>query len=515
MENYHYLTNFPSRQESGYNSEVNILVLKEVTTQTVSMKLRRSTDLRGRRLRRREREKDSGIVSVVLSDTDCSQSDGVEEMKDPGPVARDVKRPVRKRGAVKKVDERMLSVAEPERGTIRKRKEDERTLSVEEPEDGRIQKICLAPGAMAEDTLEKLRFRADTSEAKLESQGELESSLDESGTDFTVESGPSSPCRPVHTVRCRECERLFAKMRKEPSLKKKSRDADPASLSCDVWVLLKKWHPQRRRHREKGSLWASLSRVRKLLAGASNSAFINKTEASCSRPHVFQQRTLRRCKHLLSIQTSLSITKAKPRHRKRSRSVVWPPVAGWNSLMKRRASLNNTSSQQLSPLNLSVSVRQEDKPLVDDSRLNADLKRSPGASSERRTTNVRGKLSKQEVLDGLDGTRRVLKFEDVPETVAVETAERRKSPRLKHRRREVREAHDGFQDEQQEGIPEDSDGFRTPTDLFSVKPKIKRSNQKKISASGVTKPAVQKPSFTTMLAALVKNQNRIIKESCK
>lgn len=27
---------------------------------------------------------------------------------------------------------------------------------------------------------------------------------------------------------------------------------DPASLSCDVWVLLKKWHPQRRHHREKG-----------------------------------------------------------------------------------------------------------------------------------------------------------------------------------------------------------------------------------------------------------------------
>ncbi|XP_016122796.1 uncharacterized protein [Sinocyclocheilus grahami] len=375
--NYHYLTNLPPRQESGFCSEVNILVLKEVTTKSVSMKLRRSTVLRSRRLHQREHVKDSESISVVLSDTDSSQSDSVEEIKDHLSVIRDLKRPVRKR-----------------------------------------------------------------------------------------------------------------------------------------WVLLKKWHPQRHRHREKGLLWTSLSRIRKLLAGGSDFAAVNRTEANCSRPHAFQQRNLRRCKYLLSIQTNLSITKAKPRHRKRSRSVVWPPVAGWKSSVKRKPSLNNTLSQQLSPLNLSVSVMQEDKLLVDEkiSRLNAELKQNSDASSKQRTTNVRGKLNNQEVFDGIDGTRRALKFDDTPETVA---AEQRKSPRQKHKRGEIREAQNGFQNEQQEEISEDSNGFRTPPDLFSVKPKMKRGNQRKVSASGVTKSSAQKPNFMSMLATLVKNQNQIIKESCK
>ncbi|XP_042589840.1 uncharacterized protein LOC109054539 isoform X1 [Cyprinus carpio] len=501
---YHYLANFPPRQESGYYSEVNILVLREVTTKSVSMKLRRRTVLRSRRLRQREHVKDSESISVVLRDADSSQSDSVEEIKDQVSVLRDMERPVRKSRAG---------------SSCRVRKEGERPLSDVEAQPGTVQKISLAPGAMAEDTLEKLRFRANTSKTKIEieSRAELESILDESSTDFTVESGPSSPCRPLNTVRCRECERLFAKMRKHPTPEKKSRDTDPASLSCDVWVLLKKWHPQRHRHREKGLLWTSLSRIRKLLAGGSDFAAVNRTEANCSRPHAFQQRNLRRCKYLLSIQTNRSITKAKPRHRKRSRSVVWPPVAGWTSSVKRKPSLNNTFSQQLSPLNLSVRMTQEDKLLVDDkiSRLNADLKLNSDASSEQRTTNVRGKLNKQEVFDGIDGTRRVLKFDETPETVAVEAAEQRKSPRQKHKRGVIREAQNGFQNEQQEEISEDSDGFRTPTDLFSVKPKMKRGNQKKVSASGVTKPAAQKPNFMSMLATLVKNQNQIIKESCK
>lgn len=191
---------------------MNILVLREVniTSKSVSMKLRHSTVVRSRRLRQREHVKDSENISVVLSDTDSSQSDTVEEIKDHVSVIRNVKRPVRKSRA----------------GSRRVRKEDERVLSVVEPEHGTVQKISLAPCAMAEDTLEKLKLRANTSESKNESEsrGEI---LDESSTDLTVVSGPSSPCHPVDTVtvRCRECEKLFAKMRKQPTPEKKSRDA--------------------------------------------------------------------------------------------------------------------------------------------------------------------------------------------------------------------------------------------------------------------------------------------------
>lgn len=193
------------------SSQVNILVLREVTTKSVSMKLRRRTVLRSRRLRQREHVKDSESISVVLRDADSSQSDSVEEIKDQVSVLRDMERPVRKSRAG---------------SSCRVRKEGERPLSDVEAQPGTVQKISLAPGAMAEDTLEKLRFRANTSKTKIEieSRAELESILDESSTDFTVESGPSSPCRPLNTVRCRECERLFAKMRKHPTPEKKSRD---------------------------------------------------------------------------------------------------------------------------------------------------------------------------------------------------------------------------------------------------------------------------------------------------
>ncbi len=175
------------------------------------MKLRRSTVLRSRWLQQREHVKDSESISVVLSDTDSGQSDSVEEIKGHVSVIHDVKRPVRKSRAG---------------SSCRMRKEDERLLSVVEQEHGTVQKISLAPGTMAEDTLDKLRLRANTSETKneIESRGELESILDESSTDLTVVSGPSSPCHPVDTVRCRDCEKLFAEMRKQPTPEKKSRD---------------------------------------------------------------------------------------------------------------------------------------------------------------------------------------------------------------------------------------------------------------------------------------------------
>lgn len=197
--------------------------------------------------------------------------------------------------------------------------------------------------------------------------------------------------------------------------------------------------------------------------------------------------------------------------------MLWPPVGGRKSSVKRKSSINDTLSRQFHPLDLSVSATQGDKLTVDDriSRLKADHKQNSDASSKQRRTFVQCKLNKQEASDGIDGTRRVLKFDDTPETVAVETAEQRKSPRQQRERGEIREAQNVFQQKRQEELFEGSEGFRTPTDLFSVKPNNKRGNQKKASASGDTKPAVRKPDFKSMLATMVKNQNQIIKESCK
>ncbi|XP_039530193.1 uncharacterized protein si:ch211-227n13.3 isoform X1 [Pimephales promelas] len=596
---YNNLINFPQRQESGCYSEVNILVLCEVTTKSVAMKLRRKAALRGRQ-QQREHEKVSESISVVVRDSDSSQSDSVEEIQKSVAMKRRRKTALRGRWQQREhevsesisvvlndtdssqpnsVEEIQKSVSmklrrkTAQRGRQQKREhekvyesisvvlndtdssqsnsveeikdhvsvihemkrpikkcragascrlseEDERPLSIVKPQYGAVQKITLAPGAMAEDTLGKLRVMANTSDSGLRPKSSVESReesvLDESSTDLMVASGPSSPCHPVDTIRCKECESLFAQMRRRPTPKEKIRDRNPESLSCDEWILLKRWHPQRDRHREKGLLWKSLSHIRKLSAQGSDSAVFNRTQVNCSRPHVFQQRSLRRCKYLSSIQTDLSITKAKRRHRKRPRAVLWPPVGGWKSSVKRKSSINDTLSQQLYPLDLSVSVTQDDKLIVDDqiSRLNADHKQNSDASSKQRRTFVQGKLNKQEASDGIDGTRRVLKFDDTPETVAVETAEQRKSPRHQQERREGRVAQNVLQQKQRVELFEDSEGFRTPTDLFNVKPKIKRGNQRKVSASGDTKSAVQKPNFKSMLATMVKNQNQIIKESC-
>ncbi|CAM4731788.1 unnamed protein product [Leuciscus chuanchicus] len=495
----------------------------EETKKSVGMKLRHKKALRGRQQQREHEVSES--ISVVLNDTDSSQSDSVEETKKSVGMKLRHKKALRGRQQQREHEKVYESISVVLNDTdssqsnsicragasCRSSKEDERPLSIVKPQYGVVQKIALAPGAMAEDTLRKLRLMANTSDSELRPRSS------ESSTDLMVESGPNSPCHPVDTIRCKECESLFAKMRRQPTPKKKSRDRNPASLSCDEWILLKKWHPQRPRHREKGLLWKSLSHIRKLSAQGSDSAVFNRTQVNCSRPHVFQRRSLRRCKYPTCIQTDLSITKAKPRHRKRPRPVFWPPVTGRKSSVKRKTSINDTLSQQLNPLDLSVSVTQDDKLTVDDqiSRLNADHKQNSDASSKQRRTFVQGKSNKQEASDGIDGTRRVLKFDDTPETVAVETVEQRKSPRQQQKRGEIREAQKRFQHEQRKELFEDSEGFRTPTDLFSVKPKIKRGNQKKVSTPGDTKPAVRKPNFKSMLATMVKNQNQIIKESCK
>lgn len=201
---------------------MNILGLSEVTIKSVSMKLRRKSVQRARQ-QQQEHVKVSKSISVVLSDTDSSQSDSVEEIKDHVSVIHDMMRPIKKSrtGA-----------------SCQFSKEDERPLSIVEPQHVTVQKISLAPGAVAEDTLGKLRLMANTSDSEprprspVESRGE--SVLDESSTDLMVESGPSSPCGPVVTVRCKECESLFAKMRRRPTPKKKSRDRSK-NFGCAVY----------------------------------------------------------------------------------------------------------------------------------------------------------------------------------------------------------------------------------------------------------------------------------------
>ncbi|KAI7795305.1 hypothetical protein IRJ41_014315 [Triplophysa rosa] len=513
---YQYLANFPQRAESGCCREVNVLVVSEVTARSVSMKLRRTSVLKRRQqkdLKKGESNRVSKhgsigkkatstrheISSVLLSsDTDSCQSDG--------------------------------NIIELTVGN-RKRIEQGETRAIAKSQansSGMGQKISLASSAMAEDTLGKLRVMSNTTVPEARSSNplvseredveECESALDEFSAEFIVESGPSSPNLDVNAARCRECKSLFSKMRRQTPSKTKNRDKNPASLSCDQWVLLKKWHPrhpQRGRHRKRGLLWTSLTQIRKLAVHGYDSADRNRTQTFCSRPHVFQQRNLSRCKYLASIQTDPSLTKVKPRQRKKHRAALWPPIGG-RKPVKRKPSMNNTLSQQHFSPKLSISITHKDKPQPDESsRLNTSSRQN----SKQTRKDFQDRSDKQEACDGIEGTRRVLKFDDTPEVVAVDTAEQSRGPQRQLESGEICEAQNCVEtkdsDDLQEELFEDSDSFKTPSDLFSVKPKVKRGGQKTVPVSGETKPTKTSstPNLRSMLATMVKNQNKIIKET--
>ncbi|KAA0707572.1 hypothetical protein E1301_Tti014858 [Triplophysa tibetana] len=510
---YQYLVNFPQRAESGCCREVNVLVVSEVTARSVSMKLRRTSVLK-RQHQKDLRKGGSNRVSkhgsigkkatstrpetssvVLSSDNDSCQSDG-----------NIIDLTVGSRKGIEQGETRTIvkSQANP---------------------SGIGLKISLASSAMAEDTLGKLRVISNTTVPEARSsiplvseREEVEESgpaLDEFSAEFTVESGPSSPNLDVNTPRCRECERLFYKMRRKTPSKTKNRDKNPASLSCDHWVLLKKWHPQRGRHRKRGLLWTSLTQIRKLAVHAYDSAERNRTQTFCSRPHVFQQRNLRRCKYLASIQTDPSLTKVKPRQRKKHRAALWPNISRTKQV-KRKPSMNNTLSQQRFSPKLSVSITHKDKPQPNDSsKLDASLRQK----DKQKRKDFQDRSDKQEACDAIEGTRRVLKFDDMPEVVAVDTAEHSRGSQRQLESGEICETQNCVETKDSAGLKEelfeDSDDFKTPSDLFTVKPKIKRGSQKKVPVSDETKSTKTSSTanFRSMLATMVKNQNKIIKET--
>ncbi|XP_072219729.1 uncharacterized protein [Leuresthes tenuis] len=123
--------------------------------------------------------------------------------------------------------------------------------------------------------------------------------LDESNEDggsecSSIVSGPSflhhAPAKKLKPswVLCSACHKLYQKAKRTKApVRTKVKDNDPQSLTCDQWVLIKKWMPRR-----------PPNAVRKLLRHTQ----LNKDRGqrsgespACSRPHTFLQRNLRRC----------------------------------------------------------------------------------------------------------------------------------------------------------------------------------------------------------------------------
>lgn len=122
--------------------------------------------------------------------------------------------------------------------------------------------------------------------------------LDDSSVCSSTASGPSfyfansgkpSPSQNL----CSACRKLYQKAKKiKTPIINKLLDNDPKSLTCDQWVLTKKWTPQRLPN-ARGKLLSHITKLKN--AHVKRSELCVGGSSTCSRPHTFLHRNLRRC----------------------------------------------------------------------------------------------------------------------------------------------------------------------------------------------------------------------------
>ncbi|XP_037642670.1 uncharacterized protein si:ch211-227n13.3 isoform X1 [Sebastes umbrosus] len=216
-----------------------------------------------------------------------------------------------------------------------------------------------------------------------------------SSVNSSVASGPSllrsaSPkkLRPSKGL-CSACKARYQKAKKmKAPLKNKLLNNDPKSLTCDQWVLMKKWRP-RRLPDARGKLSIHVQLVKKRLEvknGANRPAqYVGEEESSaCLRPHAFLQRNLRR---------RVRVKPVKKNRRKRTRDGSQGP-----RIAKQQRLHSNNRRQHIS----------------------VDLTSGHNSSSP----GLEG-CSGQEVSDKSDTN---LAVELIPSTVAMETIEPKEVP---------------------------------------------------------------------------------------
>lgn len=206
--------------------------------------------------------------------------------------------------------------------------------------------------------------------------------------------------------------------------------------------------------------------------------------------------------------------KANPVHQRRNRARFQQPLQSekYQRRKKRKSSEKDDLSEQLLPLDLTVTLK--DKPPADDNTHREDLQRWEKVPKTQSVSDVSGFLDTQANGSGLEGTRRVLKFDSSPGAVLTDT--RKPTHHLVHRSTGAKLYKDQADFDEKNGDcpsnPDDdlcevSDVFSTPIDPYSVNLEI-------TSKSGPSRLFnTRKTSFRTMLAALGQRQNQIIKES--
>ncbi|XP_035491797.1 uncharacterized protein si:ch211-227n13.3 isoform X2 [Scophthalmus maximus] len=140
---------------------------------------------------------------------------------------------------------------------------------------------------------------ADGKFVEVADKGVDESDEDCDSVNSSICSGPSILHPTTHNTRvpsqnlCSPCREMYkkAKATRAP-IKDKLLDNDPKSLTCDQWVLIKKWRP-RRRPDARGNLLIHVKLVKKRLRKGVTQIEQNKRESeslACSRLHTFLRR---------------------------------------------------------------------------------------------------------------------------------------------------------------------------------------------------------------------------------
>lgn len=215
----------------------------------------------------------------------------------------------------------------------------------------------------------------------------------------------------------------------------------------------------------------------------------------------FTYRNLRRCKKMVGKPIK---SKANPVHQQRNQAKLLH--SGKHQRQKKRKSLEkDDTSGHLSPVDLT---------LEDELPANEGLQRLKKVPKKQSVSDVSGFMDMQADGSGLEGTRRVLKFNIPPAAALAETHTPKHHPVHRCARTKLHEGQADFTAENRDCprklddvLCVDSDVFRSPMDHFSADLKITRKSRS-------SRPFdTRKDSFRTMLAALGQGHNQIIKES--
>ncbi|XP_047445079.1 uncharacterized protein si:ch211-227n13.3 isoform X2 [Mugil cephalus] len=166
-----------------------------------------------------------------------------------------------------------------------------------------------------------------------------------SGPNFSYCPTPKKP-RPSQSL-CSACRKLYQKAKRiKAPTKNKLLDNDPKSLTCDQWVLIKKWTPKRLPN-SRGKLL--VKKLWKQWGG------VEASSSSCSRPHAFLQRNLRR---RVNVPTK---KEKKNRRRKRARADSEGPRVAKQRRLQSNDHYQHISISHSSPEQEAISVTDNEE----------------------------------------------------------------------------------------------------------------------------------------------------------